>query len=703
MNPRSVRVAHRTAARVRFEVPRDVFEPDIQAGIEAALTALPGVLGVRFNAPARSLVVEHAPGTSVRALRRTIAKAQPRTPERSSRGASPGSPDRHLRSVAAFGAAGALALTGTPLALPLIGLGSLAIFRRAAKRASRGKIGVDALDASAMVLTVATGQWMTAAVLGALVEGGELLRDLTARRSRRELGALMSHQGASCWKLVDGRRVRAKVGDVRAGDRVLVASGDRVPVDGTVLRGRALVDERLLTGEPMPVLKEKDARVFAMTVVGDGDLVVEAATSAADSRAGRIMSFLESAPIGETRMADHARRIADRFVLPVMGTAALVGALTGSPARAASILIFDLASGIRVAAPTTMLASLIGAAREGILIKGAAAMEKLADVDAIVFDKTGTLTMGRPAVADITAFNGLAPNELLAVAAGADHGLNHPLAGALVAEAEARGVTVPQRQRVAVRIGLGVEAELEGGRTFLVGNRDFMREHSVRVPRRVNGHGLSEVIVASQGECLGAIEFRDEPRPGAGEIVDALRQKGVRRIALLSGDVEHATHSVARSLGIREWHARMSPDGKADFVRRLKAEGHRVAVVGDGMNDSVAFALADLSIAMGGGADMARANSDVILLDDRLELLPRAIERSRDSLQLMNQNLALIAAPNAFGLGSAIAGGINPAVAAFLSNGSTVVAAANGLRPLLAKSPAAAATKKTRGRAGTAA
>jgi len=541
-----------------------------------------------------------------------------------------------------------------------------------------------------MTVTVLTGQWLTAAVLGALVEGGELLRDLTARRSRRELGALMSHQGALCWKLVGGRRVRVRVREIRSGDEVLAASGDRIPVDGVVTRGRAIVDERLLTGEPMPVTKTKDSRVFAMTVLTDGELSISAASSAADSRAGRIMTFLESAPIGETRMADHARRIADRFVLPVLGTAAAVYALTGNPTRAASILIFDLASGIRVAAPTTMLASVVAAAREGILIKGAAAMEKMAAVDAIVFDKTGTLTMGRPTVADITAFNGLSTDELLAVAAGADHGLNHPLAGALVAEAEVRGLALPVRERVNVHIGLGVEAELAGRGRYLVGNRQFMREHGVRVRRRVNGHGLSEVIVASGGQCLGEIVFKDEPRPGAGEIIQALRERGVRRLALLSGDIEEATQRVAQRLGIEEWHSRMSPDRKADFVRALKAEGLRVAVVGDGINDSVAFALADLSIAMGGGADMARANSDIVLLDDRLELLPRAIDRSRESLNLMNQNLALIAAPNALGLGSAIAGGLNPAVAAFLSNGSTVVAAANGLRPLLTAKPAAA-------------
>ncbi len=676
-------VAHRIPGRVRFDLPYRFLEPAKRAGIAAALDAEPGVTGHRFNARGRSLVVEHDPSVRAAALRRVINDAGPREPEAAPARAS--RPSRHARSIAAMSAGAALALGGQPLALPLIAFGSLPIFRRAMKRLRRGKVGVDVLDATAMTITVASGQWLTAAFIGALVEGGELLRDLTAARSRRELGALMSHQNASCWKLEGTARVAVRVSTIRAGDRVVVGSGDRVPVDGTVESGRAVIDERVLTGEPVPVTRSEGQSVFAMSVVTDGELVVEATGSASESRAGRIMAFLEKAPIGETRMADHARRIADRFVLPVMLAGGAVYALTGNASRAASVLIFDLATGIRVAAPTTMLASLIAAAREGILIKGAAAMEKLAGVDAVVFDKTGTLTAGVPIVADITSFNGMSQDALLAVAAAADRGMNHPLAAALTFEAERRGLPLPSRKKTQYHVGLGVEAELEGGGRFLVGNRDFLKQRGVRIPSRVNGHGLSEVMVASNGACLGAIVFTDEPRAEAADIVGMLRDRGVHRVVLLSGDTVNATRRVAESLGIPEWAARMSPERKAEFVRSLKAEGHRVAVVGDGVNDSVAMSIADLSIAMGGGADVARANSDVVLLEDRLELLPRAIDRSNASLGLMNQNIALIAAPNALGLGGAIAGGMNPAVAAFLNNGSAVVAAANGLRPLLGK------------------
>ena len=675
----SIEIAHRMRGRVRFVFPRWFLTPERRAGIACALDAEPTVKHHRFSMDGRSLAISYSGRMSERRLAELITHApemvvtpkvsQPRT-----------KPTAH--SLAALAAGGALALAGQPLAVPLIGMGAAPIFRRALSRLGRGKVGVDALDATAMLITVATGQWMTAAMIGALVEGGELLRDMTAARSRRELGALMSHEGATCWKLVGRRRAAVKVGAIRAGDRVILASGDRVPIDATVVRGRAVVDERVLTGESAPVTKTRGHAVFAMTVVIDGELVIEATGSAADSRAGRIMTFLEKAPIGETRMADHARRIADRFVLPVMGAAAVVYALTGNASRAASILIFDLATGIRVAAPTTMLASLIASAREGVLIQGAAAMEKLATIDTIIFDKTGTLTTGRPIVREITTLNGMTERDLLAIAAAADQGLNHPLATALVAEAARRNVNLPHRIKTKYHIGLGVEAQFAGGARFLVGNSTFLRRQGVPVPPEVNGHGLSEVLIASKGACLGAILFADETRPEASRIILSLRKRGVTRIALLSGDTPEATKRVAEGLGIDEWGARMSPEGKADFVRNLKGGGHRVAVVGDGVNDSVALALANLSIAMGNGADVARANSEVVLLDDKLELLPRAIDIARKGLGIMNQNLAIIAAPNAFGLGGAIAAGMNPAVAAFLSNGSTVVAAANGLRPL---------------------
>jgi len=275
-------------------------------------------------------------------------------------------------------------------------VGTVPIFNRAMKDLRGGKVGVDALDSIALSLTM-SGQPFTAAAMALLIEGGEWMRDLTAARSRKAIRELMG-EGVDplAWKVVGRRRVQVPVESLLPGDIVAVYAGDRVPVDGVVDGGVATLDERMLTGESMPVTRVKGEQVFAMTVLHEGSLKIVTSSKVDESRAGRIVKFLEDAPIGETRMADHARRFADRFVMPVMGLGGLVFLVTGSASRAASVLIFDLASGIRVAAPTTMLASLMAAARDSILIKGAAAVETLAHVDAIVFDKTGTLTWRSP-------------------------------------------------------------------------------------------------------------------------------------------------------------------------------------------------------------------------------------------------------------------------------------------------------------------
>jgi P-type Cu2+ transporter len=691
--PHGPAIAHRAPGRVRFLFGRGELTAERVAGIRRALGSRPEVTRFRINPAAYSVVVDFDPAViSVGRLRRIVADAP--DAQAGENGDAPRGRSSHVPALVSIAAGGLLAMAGQPLALPLLAAGASPIFGRAARRLiDKRKVGVDALDAAALTLTIGTGQVVTAAVMAGLVEAGEWMRDLTAARSRRALGALMLHETATCLRVAPGRRARIRVLDVRARDEIALGPGDRIPVDGDVVKGVATVDERLLTGEPMPVTKEAGSQVFAMTVVTDGEIRVRAAGRASESRAGRIMAFLEAAPIGDTRMADHARRFADRFVLPVMGLAAGAYLLTGSASRAASILIFDLATGIRVAAPTTMLAALIGAARDGVLIKGASAIERLAHVDTIVFDKTGTLTVGEPQVVDVQTFNGLPPRDLVAIAAAADEGVNHPLATALVAEARRLGVEPPRRTSFRYHVGRGVEAMFGGGRKFLVGNRDFMTAMRLPVPEDADRPAVSEVFVATPDECLGAVYFRDTARADAAGIMRDLRGLGIDRVVMLSGDTNASAARMAADLGITEWRGRFSPHAKAEFVKQLQAEGRVVAMVGDGVNDSMAFALADVPIAMGEGADVARATAQVVLLENRLELLPVAVRRAREALRILNQNFGLIAAPNAVGLGGALITSMNPAIAALLNNGSAVAAAANGLRPML---PSARKTARER-------
>jgi len=680
---RGPEIVHATRCRVRLRLPPALFTDARRAGIARVLDEEPCVLRHRFNPACRSLVVEHDGGLSPAAAVRLVRTARPAPRSAAVPGTAPPPPRRW----AALAVGGALALAGSWLAVPFLLAAARPMFRRALVSLSgERRLNVDVLDSAALLLTLLGGHLVTAAAVIGMVEGGEWMRDVTASRSRRVLAGLIANREAVVGRVVGTQRVPTRVVDLRPGDVVALAPGDHVPVDGVVRWGEATVDERLLTGEPLPVRRSKADRVFAMTVVVEGELQVVAGTDVEHSRAGRIVEVLERAPIGDTRMSDHVRRIGDRFVMPTLGLGAAVLAATGSPSRTASVITFDLVTGVRVSAPTTMLASLTAAAREGVLIKGAAALEALARVDAVVFDKTGTLTAGRPRIVGVHAFDTLGPDQLLTVAASADHSLRHPLALALCSEAAARGLAVAPPLERHYRVGLGVEARLEGGATYLVGNRLLMRRHGVRLPSLPCGldpYGdATRVWVARPPRCLGAVLMRDEQRPEARSVVEELRARGIRRLVLLSGDAEGAARRIADGLGLDEWRARATPEGKARVVRELARRGFRVAVIGDGINDSLAFTLAHVAVAMGNGSDLASSTAQVVLVDDDLTLLPRALDRAREAIRLVRQNLALIAVPNLLGLIGALLVPMSPAVAGLLSNGSTILAALNGLRPL---------------------
>ena len=673
---------HATPGRVRLRLPHKLLTDSGRAGIANVLSRHGKVLHHRFNTPCRSLVIEHDGTLSSKEIRRLVQAAAPASTSPPSQSPAGGGPGKWV----AVSVGGLLALGGNPLAVPMLLAAAVPIFRRGLTSLVRDrKLNIDVLDSVALVLTMTGGHMVTAAAVTAMIEGGEWLRDATASRSRRALGELIADRNARVLKVVGTRRVPVAIAELRAGDIISLASGDHIPVDGVVHTGTAAVDERFLTGEHLPARRSKGDRIHAMTVVAEGELQMVAGTDVEHSRAARIVNFLEQAPIGETRMSDHVRRIGDRFVVPTLGLGAAVLAATGSSSRAASVITFDIVTGIRVSAPTTMLASLTAAARDGVLIKGAAALESLARIDAIVFDKTGTLTAGCPKVLKVHSFGDVDPDELLTIAASADHSLRHPLAVALCAEADARGIPSAPPVERSYQIGLGVEARMDGHR-YVVGNQLLMRRHGVRLgpatPDLDQFADATRVWIARPPHCLGAVLMSDVPRAEAQQVIDDLRSRGVRLLTLLSGDSDGPARRVAESLGLDEWQARVTPEGKADAVQQLKKRGLRVAVVGDGINDSVAFTLADVAVAMGNGSDIASSTAQVVLMDDNLRLLPRAIDRARDAMGLVRQNLAIISVPNLFGILFALLVPMSPAVAGMLSNGSTILAAANGLRPL---------------------
>jgi heavy metal translocating P-type ATPase len=352
-------------------------------------------------------------------------------------------------------------------------------------------------------------------------------------------------------------------------------------------------------------------------------------------------------------------------------------------------LIIDYGTGIRIAAPTTVLASMTRALRRGILIKGGRHLERLAQVNAVVFDKTGTLTTGQPELLKVVPYDGHTEEGVLTLAAASEQRLTHPVAQAIVRAAGQRGVVIPPRTAFEYHIGLGVEAEVTGKRV-LTGCKRFMAMKAVEIPisvhhdlSRIEQGGYSPVCVAEGDRVVGLLAYSDPPREEAGEVVNALRGMGIKEIVMLTGDNPVVAQRVADTLGIEHYLADVLPGDKASAVKSLQQRGYTVAVIGDGINDSPALAHADVGIAVHGGTDVAQETAHVVLLRGGLWKVPLGIQIAREAMDLIRQNWSLISVPNTVALGLACFGILGPAATTLLSNGSAVLATGNALRPLL--------------------
>ncbi|HXX03879.1 MAG TPA: heavy metal translocating P-type ATPase [Xanthobacteraceae bacterium] len=553
-----------------------------------------------------------------------------------------------------------------------------------------GRLNVDFLDTLAIAASLMQGNPMAGAIVTSLIKLGDWIRDLTAAGSRRAISELLEFQSRTAWVLRDNVVVSIPASELAVGDEVVIYPGDIIPVDGEIIDGQAMIDQKTITGEGLPIMRAKGEAVFAATVIRDGQLTVRAIRVGASTTAGQIARLVESAPVGDTRMQNHAEKLADRLVLPTLALAGGTAALTGDFNRFLSLVIVDYGTGIRVAAPTAVLASMTHAARAGIIIKSGAHMERLAEVDTVIFDKTGTLTHGSPAVLDVISYErGMTVSHLLGLAAAAETQLKHPVAQALRAKAQELGAQVPYCEEAKYRIGLGVEGQVNGYYLH-VGNERFMRQSAVNMRAAeadraaLDEQGHSCIYVAVDGTLAGLLPFTDRIRPESPEIIQQLYAMGIRNSVMLTGDNAVVARSVGRRLGLSRQFAEMLPADKAEVIQRYQREGNVVAMVGDGINDSPALSFADVGIAMKHGAEVARESADVVLMEDSLWKLVKAIEISRGAVSLIRQNYAIVAGLNTLALGLALPGGlISPSVTALISNGSAILASLNGIRPIL--------------------
>ena len=535
----------------------------------------------------------------------------------------------------------------------------------------RGILSTNELVAMAVLASFASGHYQEAGVVAFFMLMGEIIETRTAEGARASIESLIKLTPTKARRLKGQVEEEVAVHELTVGDTIRIRPGDNVAADGTILSGQGSFNQANITGESLPVDKKPGDEVFAGTQNLTGVLEVKVTRAGQDTTLGRVRELILAAE--KTRLP--IMRIVDQymgFYTPlVLVIGALVWAFTKDLSRVIAVFIVSCPCAFILATPTAMVAALSAAARLGILIKNVADIELAARINAFIFDKTGTLTTGKLAVSRLAPAEGTTPAELLRVAASAEKYSNHPTAKALAQIAEEAGVPLVEPRDFAEAAGRGIKAQVDGA-TIHVGRAAWLKDNGVRedFEKSVDlneAEGWSLIFVARNGRCLGWVGLQDQTRAEARESLADLKHTGVRRIAMVSGDRQPVATRVARDIGCEEVVGECLPQNKVEFVRKTRAKGYRVAVVGDGVNDAPALAAGDLGIAMGAaGSEVAIHSATIALMNNDLRRLPVLVRLSRQTRAVINQNFLVGVVFVLGGLVLAALKYINPIVAAMM-------------------------------------
>lgn len=657
--------------------------------IEAELRKLPGVRDLVISVSGARATVSHDPAiTSQEQIRAAVARtgcsvaaAASREEPRATREMAGTFGWAALGLVAAVVLAAAVAerfglldsaLDVLPWWVPAAAvlLGGWRIFRNVAVTALRGRVISHTLMTAGVIAAAAIGQWTTAALIVFFMRLADHLEDLTTARSRRALEALLELQPLTARVMREGREVEIPAEQVIAGDVMAVRPGERIPADGQVTEGHAPVDQAPITGESVPVDRGPGDPVFAATVALAGFLRIRATKVGTDTTFARIVKLVEEAEARKSPVQRFADRFSAYYLPAVLLIALATFVLTGQILNAVAVLVVACSCAITLATPVVVLASVGNAARRGLLIKGGIVLEQLARIDTVALDKTGTVTFGRPVLTDIVPLRDIDETGLLNAVAAVESRSEHPLARAIVRGAMERGVHVADPTSFEVFPGRGVVGAV-GGSTWCVGNRRLLADRAVPIPavaderaREIEAAGRTVFFAADGTAVAGLLAVADTTRPDVRAALDELRALGVRRIVMLTGDSERVAAAIAAELGI-EHRADLLPEQKLEAIRALQAEGCRVLMVGDGVNDAPALAQADVGAAMGvAGTDVALEAADVALMRDDWRTVPETIRLGRRAAGTIRQNLAFAAVYNVVGITLAFLGILPPVWAA---------------------------------------
>ena len=552
-------------------------------------------------------------------------------------------------------------------------------------------MGVDTIALVAMLGALALDELLAGVVIGLMFSGGLALEELASARARRELTALVARAPKVARLRRDGDYVETPVGLVVVGDVALVRSGEVIPVDGVVVGEEAVVDTSALTGEPLPVTLRQGMAVLSGTANAGAPFEVRAERPAAESAYAALVRLVERAEHERAPLMRLADRYAGFFLPATLLLAGFAWAISGDAVRGLAVVVVATPCPLILAAPIALVSGLSRAARAGVVVKGAGAIETLGRVRTVLFDKTGTLTIGSAAVREVIARPGVGEDELLRAAASVDRMSAHVLGEALVGAAEERGLALSVPSEVEEDPGQGIAGTVDGRRVAL-GSREFLcrcgvAAEEIDAATAGDGHGSGEarVTVAIDGRVAGTIAMADELRPDAAGIVARLRGEGVRHVAMVSGDRRSVAERVGAQLGVDRVYAELDPEDKLTIVRRLSADPELgpAMMVGDGVNDAPALALADVGVAMGAaGATVSSETADAVITVDRVDRVADAVHAGRRALSIARQSVLAGMGMSLAAMLVAAFGYLPPLAGALLQEGIDLAVILNALRAL---------------------
>lgn len=553
-----------------------------------------------------------------------------------------------------------------------------------------GKIEVPVLDATAILVSLLRNDSNTAGSVMFLLGIGEILEEWTHKKSVDDLARSMSLNIGKVWVRTEEQEILVPASQVQLGERIVVHVGNVVPFDGLVVEGDAMVNQAALTGESMPVHKTEGSYAYAGTVLEEGELVILVKEVTGSSKFESIVKMIEESEKLKSSLEGKAEHLADRLVPYTLAGAGLTYLFSRNLTKAVAVLMVDFSCALKLAMPITVLSAIREASTYSMTVKGGRFLEAIAESDTIVFDKTGTLTKAQPVVADVISFNGEDPDELLRLAACMEEHFPHSMAKAVVKEAEKRNLVHEEmHSKVEYIVAHGISTTIEGKRAIIGSYHFVFEDERCKIPEGMEARfqtlpeEYSHLYLAIEHQLVAVICIEDPLREEAAEVIQKLKQQGIKKVVMMTGDSERTASAIARRVGIDEYYSEVLPEDKARFVKTEKAAGKKVIMIGDGINDSPALSAADVGIAISDGAEIAREIADITVGADDLQQLVVLKDISNALVKRIHRNYRMIVGFNTGLIVLGICGVLPPTMSALLHNTSTIAISLNSMRNLL--------------------